>query len=89
MPKHHHSDALKKTIFAHWNKHKIYVDNWQEIQKFEQKEKLLTSKFVSPNSNCPLIFEFPAKYEQKIKIFIRHSEEKTSQKSEKPPQSMG
>ena len=88
MTKHHHNLALKNAIFAHWNKYEIYTDNWQEIQKFEQK-KLLTSKFVSPNSNCPLIFEFPAKYEQKIKIFIGHSEEKTSQKSEKPPQSMG
>ena len=53
------------------------------------KKKILTSEFVSPNSNCPLIFEFPAKCEQKIKFFIRHSEEKTSQKSEKPPQNMG
>ena len=88
MTKHHHNLALKNAIFAHWNKYEIYTDNWQEIQKFEQK-KLLTSKFVSPNSNFPLIFEFPAKYEQKIKIFIGHSEEKTSQKSEKPPQSMG
>ena len=87
MTKHHHNLALKNAIFAHWNKYEIYTDNWQEIQKFEQK-KLLTSKFVSPNSNCPLIFEFPAKYEQKIKNFIGHSEEKTSQKSEKPPQSM-
>ena len=42
-------------------------------------KKLLTSKFVSPRcSNCPLIFEFPAKYEQKVKKFIGHSEEKSS-----------
>ena len=68
---------LRKRLPYYWNKYEIYTDNWQEIQKFEQK-KLLTSKFVSPNSNCPLIFEFPAKYEQKIKNFIGHSEEKTS-----------
>ena len=37
MPKHHHSHALKKTIFAHWNKYEIYADNWQEIKEFEQK----------------------------------------------------
>jgi hypothetical protein len=59
---------------------------------FERK-KLLTSKFVSSKcSNCPLIFEFPAKYEQKIKKVIGHSEEKTSQKFGKsqgqPPKSI-
>ena len=40
-------------------------------------KKLLTNKFVSPkSSNYPLIFEFPAKYQQKIKIFIGHSKDK-------------
>ena len=44
-----------------------------------ERKQLLTSKFLSSKcSNCPQIFEFPAKYEQKIKNFIGHSEEKTS-----------
>jgi hypothetical protein len=38
MTKHHHNLALKNAIFAHWNKYEIYTDNWQEIQKFEQKK---------------------------------------------------
>ena len=73
----------------------FYADNWQEIQKQGHliEKKLLKSKFVSPKcSNCPLIFEFPAKYEQKVKKFIGNSEKKTSQRFGKPqvqpPQSM-
>ena len=89
MTKHHHNLALKNAIIAHWNKYEIQADNWQEIQKHRHlnKKKLLTSKFLSPKcSNYPQIFEFPAKYEQKIKNFIGHSEEKPQSQ---PPQCMG
>ena len=57
-------------------KFEFYADDWQEIQKHGHlnEKKLLTSKFVSPKcSNCPLIFEFPAKCQQKIKICVEHS----------------
>ena len=31
-------NCAENAIFAHWNKYEIYTDNWQEIQKFEQKK---------------------------------------------------
>ena len=42
--------------------------------------KKTTDKF-HPNAQIEKIFEFPAKYEQKIKKIIWHSEERISQKA--------
>ena len=72
MTKHHHNLALKNAIIAHCINLSFMLIIGRKFKNMGiWKKKILTNKFLSPK--LPQIFEFSAKYEQKIKNFFGHS----------------